>query len=68
MSLEDETGIVNIVIHPDLLEQNRLLLLSEPFLLVEGILQDQNNVTSIRAQKSQAIAGLEIDLWSRNFC
>ncbi len=68
MSLEDETGIANIVIHPDLLEQNRLLLLSEPFLLVEGILQNQNNVTSIRAQKFQAIPGLEIDLWSRNFC
>ncbi len=68
MSLEDETGIVNIVIHPDLLEQNRLLLLSEPFLLVEGILQNQNNVTSIRARKFQAIAGVEIDLWSRNFC
>ncbi|MEE8161344.1 MAG: error-prone DNA polymerase, partial [Acidobacteriota bacterium] len=68
MSLEDETGIANIVIHPDLLEQNRLLLLSEPFLLVEGILQNQNNVTSIRAQKFQAIPGVEIDLWSRNFC
>ena len=60
--------IANIVIHPDLLEQNRLLLLSEPFLLVEGILQNQNNVTSIRAQKFQAIPGVEIDLWSRNFC
>ena len=68
MSLEDETGISNIVIHPDLSEQNRLLLISEPFLWVEGILQNRNNVTSIRARKFQPIPGIEIDLWSRNFC
>ncbi len=68
MSLEDESGISNIVVHPDLFEQNRLLLISEPFLWVEGILQNRNNVTSIRAQKFQAIPGIDIDLWSRNFC
>ena len=68
MSLEDETGISNIVVHPNMFEQNRLLLISEPFLWVEGILQNQNNVTSIRARKFQAVAGIEIDLWSRNFC
>jgi len=68
MSLEDETGISNIVIQPDLFEQNRLLLISEPFLWVEGILQNRNNVTSIRAQKFQAIPGIDIDLWSRDFC
>ena len=68
MSLEDETGISNIVIDPDLFDQNRLVLLNEPFILVEGILQNQNNVTSIRAQKLQAIQGIDIDLRSRNFC
>jgi error-prone DNA polymerase len=68
MSLEDETGISNIVVHPNMFEQNRLLLISEPFLWVEGILQNQNNVTSIRARKFQAVPGIEIDLWSRNFC
>ena len=68
MSLEDETGISNIVVHPDLFEQNRLLLISEPFLWVEGILQNRTNVTSIRARKFQPIPGIDIDLWSRNFC
>ena len=68
MSLEDETGISNIVVHPDLFEQNRLLLISEPFLWVEGILQNRNNVTSIRARTFQAVPGIDIDLWSRNFC
>ena len=68
MSLEDETGISNIVVHPNMFEQNRLLLISEPFLWVEGILQNRNNVTSIRARKFQAVPGIDIDLWSRNFC
>ena len=68
LSLEDETGISNIIIDPDLFEKKRLVLLSEPFLLVEGILQNQNNVTSIRAQSFKPLKGLKIDLWSRNFC
>lgn len=68
MSLEDESGIANIVIHPELLEQNRLLLLTEPFLLVEGILQNQNHVTSVKARTFQALSGIDLDLWSRNFC
>ena len=68
MSLEDESGISNIVVHPELLEQNRLLLLSEPLLLVEGILQNHEDVTSVKARTFQALSGIDIDLWSRNFC
>jgi error-prone DNA polymerase len=68
MSLEDESGIANIVIKPELLEQNRLLLLTEPFLLVEGILQNHEDVTSVKARTFQALSGIDLDLWSRNFC
>ena len=68
MSLEDESGIANIVVQPELLERNRLLLLTEPFLLVEGILQNRNDVTSVKARTFQALSGIDIDLWSRNFC
>ena len=67
MSLEDESGISNIVVHPDLFEQNRLLLISEPFIWVEGTLQNRNNVTSIRARRFKPISGIDIDLWARNF-
>ena len=68
MSLEDETGIANIVIDPGLFERNRRVLLGEPFLLVEGILQNRNNVTHVRAKKFRPIRGIPIDLWARNFC
>jgi error-prone DNA polymerase len=51
MSLEDETGIANAIVAPDLLHKNRVLLISERFLMIEGILQNQDNVIHIRAEK-----------------
>jgi error-prone DNA polymerase len=51
LSLEDETGIANAIVHPDLLHKHRMLLISAPFLMVEGILQNQDNVISVRAER-----------------
>ncbi|HXY13318.1 MAG TPA: error-prone DNA polymerase [Terriglobales bacterium] len=51
LSLEDETGVANAIIHPDLFQQNRLLVSSEQFLMVEGILQNQDNVISVKAER-----------------
>jgi error-prone DNA polymerase len=50
LSLEDETGVANALITPDLFQKNRLLLTSEQFLMVEGILQNQDNVISVKAR------------------
>jgi len=49
LSLEDETGIANAIVNPDLFQQNRLLLGTEQFLLIEGILQNQDGVISVKA-------------------
>jgi len=57
LSLEDETGVANAIIHPDLFQQNRLLVGSEQFLMVEGILQNQDNVISVKAER---VAPLDI--------
>ena len=51
LSLEDETGVANAIIHPDLFQKNRLLVGSEQFLMVEGILQNQDNVISVKAER-----------------
>jgi error-prone DNA polymerase len=51
LSLEDETGVANAIIHPDLFQRNRLLVSSEQFLMVEGILQNQDNVISVKAKR-----------------
>ena len=51
LSLEDETGVSNAIITPDLFQQNRLLLASEQFLMIEGLLQNQDGVISIKAAR-----------------
>jgi len=55
LSLEDETGIANIIVRPALFARQRLALVSEPFLLVEGILQIQDGVVSVRADRVLAL-------------
>ena len=55
LTLEDETGIANIIVRPDLFLRDRLVVTDEPFLLVDGVLQNQDGVTSVRAER---IAGL----------
>ncbi len=64
LTIEDETGIANIIIRPDLFERDRLTVVEQPFLLVDGVLQQQDGVVSVRAERVQAISGmppLEID-------
>jgi len=55
LSLEDETGVANAIVNPDLFQQNRLLLASEQFLLIEGKLQNQDGVISIKALRVSAL-------------
>jgi error-prone DNA polymerase len=56
LSLEDETGIANVIVTPQLFARNRVALVAEPFLLVEGILQAQDGVRSVRAQRVEPLA------------
>jgi error-prone DNA polymerase len=67
LSLEDETGIANAIITPDLFERNRLLLVSEKFLLVEGVLQNQDNVISIKAERLLPLAITRAETRSHDF-
>jgi len=67
LSLEDETGIANAIVHPDLLEKNRLLLVSEPFLMVEGILQNQDNVISVKAERVSPLFITRAETTSHDF-
>jgi error-prone DNA polymerase len=49
--LEDEFGLVNIVVYPDLYERQRLEVRSTPMLVVEGKLQLANNNVNIIAER-----------------
>jgi error-prone DNA polymerase len=56
ISLEDETGVSNAIITPDLFERMRLLITEEPFLLIEGVVQNTDNVVLIKAQTIRPLA------------
>ena len=51
LSLEDETGIANVIITPDVYEQFKQVVVYEKFLLIEGELQNQENVVSVKARE-----------------
>jgi error-prone DNA polymerase len=51
ITLEDETGISNLIVTPNLFQANRLLLISAKILQAEGVLQRVDGVTAIRAHK-----------------
>jgi error-prone DNA polymerase len=57
LTLEDETGVANIIVRPDLFARDRLVITEEPFLIVDGVLQNQDGVTSVRAEQVRGIRG-----------
>jgi len=56
LTLEDETGVSNVIITPQIFDQNRLVLVDHPFLLIEGTLQNQDNVVSVKAKYVQPLS------------
>jgi error-prone DNA polymerase len=51
MVLEDEVGLVNVIIKPDLYERERGTVRTEPFLIVHGELQRRDGITNLIAHK-----------------
>jgi error-prone DNA polymerase len=67
LSLEDETGIANAIVTPDLLQKHRILLISERFLMIEGILQNQDNVISVKAERVLPLSVTQAETSSHDF-
>ena len=57
LTLEDETGISNVIIRPDLFDRERMTVVRQPFLVVDGVLQNQEGVLSVRAERLEGIDG-----------
>jgi error-prone DNA polymerase len=67
LTLEDETGIANIIVRPDLFARDRLLIVEEPFLIVDGVLQNQDGATAVRAEAVERMRGLDVDFDAHDF-
>jgi len=55
VTLEDETGISNLIVLPDLFQANRALLRTAKILYAEGELQTVDGVTAIKARRFRAL-------------
>ena len=60
VSLEDETGVSNAIVDPDLFERFRLLITEEDFLLIEGEVQNSDNVILIKTREIKPLAHGEL--------
>src|SRR5262249_36115451 len=67
LTLEDETGIANIIVRPDLYSEQRATIVGEPYLLVEGTLQIQEAVTSVKPDRRHGVGGGSPEIDSHAF-
>jgi error-prone DNA polymerase len=67
LSMEDETGIANVIITPDLYERERVVVTRSKFVLVEGALQNQDGVIHVKAKRIQPLAFTNLEVHSHDF-
>jgi error-prone DNA polymerase len=51
LTLEDETGMINVIVTPDRFEEHALLISTSPLLLIRGVLQVEGAVVNVRAKQ-----------------
>jgi error-prone DNA polymerase len=49
LSMEDETGIMNAIVTPATFDRYKLEVLAEPYLMIDGVLQNLDGVISVKA-------------------
>ncbi|MFT4112384.1 error-prone DNA polymerase [Silvibacterium sp.] len=67
LSLEDESGIANVIVTPDLFERQRLVVTRSKFLVAEGTLQNQDGVVHIKATELRPLDMASIHVSSHDF-
>jgi error-prone DNA polymerase len=55
LSMEDETGIMNAIVTPPTFDRYKFTVLAERFLLIDGVLQNQDGVISVKAARIQGL-------------
>jgi error-prone DNA polymerase len=67
LSMEDETGIANVIVTPDLYEQQKLVVTRSKFLMVEGPLQNQDGVIHVKATRLLMLSDSALEMRSHDF-
>ena len=67
LSMEDETGIANVIVAPDVYEQHRSIVTRSKFIRAEGPLQNQEDVIHIKAVRLIALSEEGLEVRSHDF-
>ncbi len=67
LSLEDETGVTNVIVAPQLFEKHRKVLTSQAFLEIHGVAQVTGPTVQVRARDLYALGPAEAPARSRDF-
>jgi error-prone DNA polymerase len=67
ISLEDETGISNAIVTPQLFESNHVVIVHQQFLMIEGELQNQDGVISVKAERIEPLRITRAETTSHDF-
>lgn len=71
LTLEDETGMANVVVRPSLFDEQRQVILNNHFLAIQGQLQSEEGVINLLAEKVKALPQINnersLHLHARNF-
>jgi error-prone DNA polymerase len=67
ISLEDETGIANAIITPQLFRTDHIAIVQHQFLLIEGKLQNQEGVISVKAEHVRPLPITRAETESHDF-
>jgi error-prone DNA polymerase len=67
ITLEDETGVANLILWPDFFQENRVVVMSEPFLLAEGVVQKQDGVIHVKVEQLRPAGSLALEMESHDF-
>ena len=67
MTLEDETGNANVIVSQDFYDKNRMAVLYEKFVYISGVVQNQDNIVHLKAQKIGALSVSAAEVQSHDF-
>jgi len=67
MTLEDETGNSNVIVSQDFYDKNRMAVLYEKFVFISGVVQNQDNIVHLKAQKIGPLSVSAAEVQSHDF-
>jgi error-prone DNA polymerase len=67
LSMEDETGIANVIVAPDIYERHRSIVTRSKFIRAEGPLQNQEGVIHVKAVRLIALSEEGLEVRSHDF-